>query len=73
MIREIIDGILKTGLFEVSLIYALKGKLQDLEIARMLGVIKNCNYVVMRNEIKFNIKELEKRLDLLLGGNENDS
>ncbi len=73
LFEVLVEAITETGLFELATIMIFKMKLRDLYVIQKLGLIKHCNYVVMRNEYKFHIRELEKRLDLILGGVDNDS
>jgi hypothetical protein len=61
MISELIDSVVDDSVeYYISL---LKSKLYALIIVKDLGLIKNCNYVILRNEVNYEIKKCLKSLE----------
>ena len=63
LIETMNDYIFDYGLYEMMMILGLRNEYNDLNIIYNLGLIKHCHYIIKRNELNFNIKQLSLSLE----------
>ena len=63
LMKTTVDYILDNGLYEMVLILGLYSKINKLNVDYDLGLIKHCHYVIKKNELNFNIKQLSLSLE----------
>ena len=63
LMKTTVDYILDNGLYEMVLILGLRSEINKLNVDYNLGLIKHCHYVIKKNELNFNIKQLSLSLE----------
>jgi len=63
LMETMVDYIFDNGLYEMVMILGLRNEYNDLNITYNLGLIKHCHYVIKKNELNFNIKQLSLSLE----------
>ena len=63
LMKTTVDYILDNGLYEMVLILGLRSEINKLNVDYNLGLIKHCHYIIKRNELNFNIKQLSLSLE----------
>jgi len=63
LIETMNDYIFDYGLYEMVLILGLRSEINKLNVDYNLGLIKHCHYIIKRNELNFNIKQLSLSLE----------
>ena len=63
LIETMTDYIIDTGFSEMVMILGLYSEINKLNVTYNLGLIKHCHYVIKKNELNFNIKQLSLSLE----------